>query len=56
MFVKSVLRSRDFLHGARAGKPYLVGAGAEAGKNPLKTAPRSRETVPASRTFLEPVK
>ena len=45
--------SRDFLQGARAGnkvwgagavKPYLVGAWAGAGKNPLKTAPKSRET------------
>ena len=30
--------------GARALKPYLMGAGAEAGKNPLKTASRSRES------------
>jgi hypothetical protein len=51
--------SRDFLEGAesRAGKKikgaravaakhYLVGAGARAGKNHLKTAPRSREMEP----------
>ena len=51
--------SRDFLQGAesRAGKKikvaravaakhYLVGAGARAGKNNLKTAPRSREMEP----------
>ena len=38
--------SRVFLHGAGAGaravKPYLVGAEARAGKNPLKTSSRSR--------------
>ena len=30
------------LWGAGSIKPYLVGAGAEAGKNPLNTVPRSR--------------
>ena len=61
LYLQTRAGSRDFLHGAkaRAGKtkyregagvfkPYLVGAG----KNLLKTAPWSRESVPGSRTFF----
>ena len=31
-----------------------MGAGAGAGKNPLKTATRNRDAVPGSQAFLEP--
>ena len=50
--------SQDFLQGTGAVKTYLVGAGAGAGKNSLKTAPKSRESEPWSRAILvpEPVK
>ena len=41
--------AKKSVKGARAVKPYLVGAGAGVGKSPLRTSTRSRDPLPGSR-------